>query len=116
MSSQIRLQRICQHCGNEFTAQTTVTKFCGDYCAKRAYKLRKRAEKVAASNEETRQVIEKPIEELRAKEFLSIADACLLLGISRTSLWRAVKDGRLTIANIGKRKVLSRTAINRLFE
>ncbi len=29
MSSNIKLQRICQHCGNEFTAKTTVTQYCG---------------------------------------------------------------------------------------
>ena len=38
MSSNIFVQRICEECGNEFTARTTVTRFCGDRCAKRAYK------------------------------------------------------------------------------
>ncbi|MFA6334291.1 MAG: CHC2 zinc finger domain-containing protein [Bacteroidales bacterium] len=30
MGSNIRVQRICQYCGKEFTARTTVTKYCGD--------------------------------------------------------------------------------------
>jgi hypothetical protein len=46
MSSNIRIPKICQHCGNEFVPKTTVTKYCGDDCAKRAYKKRKRDEKV----------------------------------------------------------------------
>ena len=46
MSSNIKVQRICQHCGNEFTARTTTTQYCGDTCAKRAYKARLRAAKV----------------------------------------------------------------------
>ena len=50
MSSNIRVQRICQFCGKEFTARTTVTKYCSDVCAKRAYKARKRTEKVEISN------------------------------------------------------------------
>src|SRR5690554_6590748 len=29
MSSNIRITRVCQFCGNSFTAKTTVTKFCG---------------------------------------------------------------------------------------
>ena len=46
MSSNIRVPKICQHCGTEFIAKTTVTKFCTDNCAKRAYKVRKRNEKI----------------------------------------------------------------------
>ena len=38
MSSNIFSQRICEECGNQFTTRTTVTRFCGDRCAKRAYK------------------------------------------------------------------------------
>ena len=44
MSSNIRIQRICQQCKNEFTAKTTVTKYCSDRCSKRAYKARQKAE------------------------------------------------------------------------
>ena len=46
MSSNIRISKICQHCGQEFVAKTTVTKFCSDNCAKRNYKKRKREEKI----------------------------------------------------------------------
>lgn len=67
------VKRICQHCGNEFQAQTSVTKYCGDNCAKRADKARKRTEKIEASNEETR-VIQAPIVEIQAKDFLSIGE------------------------------------------
>lgn len=51
MSSNISITRICQHCGNEFTAKTTVTKFCGDQCAKRDYKLRRKTAKQQKTNE-----------------------------------------------------------------
>ena len=78
MSSNIRIQRVCQHCGSEFTAKTTVTRYCGDACAKRAYKARKKAEKIDSSNEETKQVILQPILDLQAKEFLTIQETCRL--------------------------------------
>ena len=35
MSSNIRIQRICQHSEKEFAAKTTVIKYCGDDYAKR---------------------------------------------------------------------------------
>ena len=81
MSSNIRITRICQHCEKEFIAKTTVTKYCSDTCAKRAYKARKKAEKIAASNEKTKQQLEKPIIEIQAKEFLSIKKPVSLLAL-----------------------------------
>ncbi|WP_458627117.1 hypothetical protein [Winogradskyella sp. PC D3.3] len=38
MSSNLFIPKTCKHCGNAFTARTTVTKYCGDTCAKKAYK------------------------------------------------------------------------------
>jgi hypothetical protein len=70
MSTNIKVQRICQFCGKEFTARTTVTQYCGDNCSKRAYKARQRATKVETSNKETLQIKTKPIEELKVQEFL----------------------------------------------
>lgn len=46
MCSNLYIPKTCKHCGNAFTARTTVTKYCGDSCAKRAYKARKRKEKI----------------------------------------------------------------------
>ncbi|WP_431218056.1 hypothetical protein ACQ86N_02235 [Puia sp. P3] len=51
MSSNIRLKRVCEHCGKVFTAKTTVTKFCSDECAKKNYKLRQKATAIAESNQ-----------------------------------------------------------------
>ena len=73
MSSNIQVQRICQHCGTEFTARTTVTKYCSHRCGSLANKAKKRAEKVQKSNSETKQIKTKPIEELKAKEFLTVS-------------------------------------------
>ncbi len=115
MSSNIRINRICQHCGVEFTAKTTVTKYCGDRCAKRAYKARKKAEKVQASNQETQKQIEKPVIELQAKEFLTGKETCQLFGISRTTLWRLIKQGKLKQANIGKRIIIRKSDLYNLF-
>jgi len=58
MSSNIRVLRICKLCGEEFIAKTTVTKFCGDRCAKRAYKARKKDEKIGASIAESQKELQ----------------------------------------------------------
>ncbi|MEM9547327.1 MAG: hypothetical protein AAGA77_15215 [Bacteroidota bacterium] len=41
MLSNIRINRICQFCNEEFIAKTAVTKYCGDPCAKSGFKLPK---------------------------------------------------------------------------
>jgi excisionase family DNA binding protein len=115
MSSNIRIQRICQHCDKEFIAKTTVTKYCSDDCAKRAYKIRKRAEKVASSNKETRSTISRPIEELKAKEFLTITEACQLLSVSRWTIWRAIQRDELTAGKIGRRTLIRRADLEKIF-
>jgi excisionase family DNA binding protein len=116
MSTNIRVKRICQFCGKEFEAKTTVTQFCGDVCAKRAYKARVKAAKIETSNKETLQVVNRPIAQIQEREFLSITQACHLLGVSRVTLWRLMRRGRLAGVKMGKRTILKRSAIDMLFE
>ena len=116
MSSNLRLRRICENCGKEFEARTTVTRTCSDSCAKRLYKAKKRTEKVEASNQSTKKAIERPIEQIRTKDYLSIQDTCKLIGVSRWTLWRAIMSQRLNAIKLGRRTVLRRSDIDRLFE
>ncbi len=56
-----------------------------------------------------------PIARLQAKDFLSIDDVCKLLGVSRWTVSRAIKEKRLKAVNLGKRIVIKRTEIDRMF-
>lgn len=114
MSSNIKVQRICQHCGKEFTARTTVTQYCGDKCAKAAYKAKLRAVKVKASNTETQRIKTHPIEELKAKAFLSIAETCKLVGISRRTVYRMIERRELITGKAGKRTIIRRSDLEQL--
>lgn len=116
MSSKIEVQRICQFCGKEFTARTTVTQFCGDNCAKRAYKSRQRAAKVVKSNEETLKIRTKPIEELKAKEFLTVREVAALLNCSVRSAYHYIKIGNIKAVNLAERATrVKRSEIDKLF-
>lgn len=116
MSSNIKVQRICQFCNKEFTARTTVTKTCSDICAKSLYKKMKRAAKISESNTETQRIKNKPLEDLKAKEFLTITEACTLLSISRWTIWRVIKKGEMNAAKIGRRTLIRRLDIDNLFD
>lgn len=54
MSSNIKIEKICEWCANKFTTQTTVTRFCSKWCSEHSYKERMRQRKIALSNQETK--------------------------------------------------------------
>ena len=117
MSSNIQVQRICRHCGKEFTAHTTVTQYCGDDCAKRAYKVRQRESKINDSNRETFVVKTKPFDTLKSKEFLTVRDLSVLFSCSVRTAYRLINNGNIKAVNISERKTLiKRSEIDRLFK
>lgn len=131
MSSTIKLPKFCNHCGKAYIAQKTTTQFCGHPCASRAYKQRKREEKVSAEfkNQQSKIVSVAPVvasetlqapqvgnsTNLRDKEFLSIVEVAALLGASRWTIQRMIKSKRLPVAKLGSRTIIKRTAIDNLF-
>ncbi len=117
MSSNIEVQRICQHCGNEFTARTTVTRYCSNRCNKAANKAVIRLSKVEASNRETQRIKSQPIEELKAKEFLTVREVARLLNCSVRSAYYYIESGTIKAVNLGQRITrVKRTEIDKLFE
>ena len=79
MSANIRALKTCQHCGKNFIAQKTTTKYCTQPCASKAYKYRMRKSKVEAvvqKEQETALMIAPALQ----KEYLSIKEACQLIG------------------------------------
>lgn len=116
MSTNISIQRICQHCGTEFTARTTRTRYCSHACNRRAYKANVKDLKIELSDRETRRIKERPFDELKAREFLSITDTCKLLGISRRTVYRMLGRGELRAGKAGKRTIIMRSEIDSLFQ
>lgn len=115
MSSNIRLQKTCQFCGEIFTAKTTVTLFCSDDCAKRAYKKRKRDEKInAAVKQETERSTHNT--GISQKEFLTVDEACQLIHASRWTIYRLIDRGELRAGKVGRNTRIPRCAINELLK
>jgi excisionase family DNA binding protein len=117
MSSNIKVQRICQHCGNEFTARTTATLYCSKQCNSAAYKAKIRTGKVEVSNKETQRIKSQPIEELKAKEFLTVRDIATLLNCSVRSVYYYIESGTIRATNLGQRITrVKRSELDKLFE
>ncbi len=115
MSSNIRIPRVCEQCGKEFIAKTTVTKNCSPICRKRYYKNLKRIEKLDNVNSIPVQKKEFIQTKMSDKEYLSISEACQLLGTGRTTLYRIIKGGTLKAAKIGTRTIIKKSEIEKLF-
>ena len=117
MSSNIQVQRICKYCDKEFTARTTVTRYCSDRCSKWAYKLRLKTAKVEASNKETLQVKNKSIIEVQSKEFLTVRDVATLLNCSLRLVYHQIENGKLRAVNLGQTITrVKRSELDKLFE
>ena len=101
------------YCGEIFIAKTTVTKYCSDNCAKRAYKKRKRQEKLQTVDTSSSTV---SVNGIQSKDFLSIQDACNLLGTSRWTIYRMIDRNQLTAAKLGRRTIIRRMEIDKLFQ
>lgn len=117
MSSNIKVQRICEFCNKEFTARTTVTKYCSDKCSKRAYKIRKRDEKVERTNRETKTIKSQPMEDLKSREFLTVTQVSKLIGCSRQNVYKLINKGKLKATNILEKKtIVKRSDLDEIFE
>ena len=120
MSSNLYIPKTCKHCGNAFTARTTVTKYCGDTCAKKAYKARKRKEKVQATltkdMQHQKEAVQIPnLNTVNNKDFLSVTEASQLIGVSRWTIQRMIQQGRLKAVPFGRKRIVARWQIENLF-
>ncbi|MDB5136598.1 MAG: hypothetical protein JWP37_3201 [Mucilaginibacter sp.] len=116
MSSNIKVTRICQFCGQEFEARTTVTKFCSHVCSRRAYKAAVRDQKIEKSNKEVTATKVTALEYLKLKEFLTVREAATILNSSRQTIYTLINSGKIKASNIKLKKTLiRREEIDRLF-
>ena len=117
MSSNIKILRVCQHCGKDFTARTTTTLYCSHKCNSTAYKAKQRTSKVEASNTETIKAITRPIEQLKAKDFLTVREVANLLNCSVRTIYYNIESGNLKAVNLGERITrVKRSDLDKLFD
>jgi excisionase family DNA binding protein len=114
MSTSIKVTRICEHCGKEFTAQTTKTRYCSHLCNSRAYKQKAKQAKVERSNIDTSQKRTEPIDVLKAKEYLNIGEVAKLVGISKRTIYRLIQQGDLPRVKVRRRTIIRRIELEKL--
>lgn len=117
MSSNILVQRICKNCNTEFTAKTTVTKYCSKNCNKNAWRKRKQEGKVKKINKATtKETSIETVAIIKDKEFLSVNDVALLLNCTNRTVYHLIKTDKLKAINLGTRVTrIKRSNLDKLF-
>ncbi len=114
--SQLKIPKICEHCGKPFEAKTVTTRFCSDTCNNASLRLRK---KQALEEERKKQVLQESkdtIAEIQTRPYISIAEAVILFGISKNTIHRLIRAGKIPAVNLGERLTrISRSHIEAMF-
>ena len=106
-SSNIKIKRVCEWCGNEFYAQKTTTRYCCKKCNERAYKRNLRINQV--KSEEARSA-EQSIQPIKDKDYIDTLEASRLLGTSRMSIYNLIYTGKLKAAKLSSRMTFVKRA------
>ncbi len=97
-------------------AHKTTTTCCSHRCANALYKKKKRDEVIKTNNLFTEKIVlEKPIEKVKKKPFLTITEAAVYLDVTRPTLYSYLKNGELKASRLGCKYLLRKEDIDELF-
>lgn len=117
MSSNIRINKVCQHCNKIFIAKTTVTKFCSDQCAKSNYKKRQKDARIEVSHADTERQLSEGKQQNRSAsaensvEMVGTSGLSAVTGLSERTIFRLIKDPAFPRVKIGKRLLFKKDTV-----
>lgn len=114
--SNYEYTKICMHCGNDFIALKSTTKYCSHKCNSRAYKQKKRLKLKARVDLQTERVRNQSLYELNEKSYLSINETAKLLGVCNKTIYNYIYSGKLKATKLSTRlTIITKKDINYLF-
>ena len=112
---KMKIKRVCEFCGKEFTAQTVTKRFCSTQCTNRSYKLRKRQEFVATYILKEQQE-KKDLMKSLTKEVMTVRLAAEYLSIHPVTIYRYIRSGIIRAMHLPGKTLIKRADIDHLFE
>ena len=116
------IPKTCTYCGKAYIAKTTFTRYCCLKCNSRHWKQKAKEEKIQNSliaqqqTMQSQQTLQTAIPiSLQSKKYLCVQDAAELIGVSRWTINRMIKRGDLIIHKFGRKKIIERSQIDKLF-
>ena len=116
------IPKTCTYCGKAYIAKTTLTRYCCHTCNSRHWKQKAKEEKIQNSLIGQQQTMQSQQTlptvnsiSLANKNYLCVQDAADLIGVSRWTINRMIKRGDLQIHKFGRKKIIERSQIDKLF-
>ena len=114
--SQLKIPKICEQCGKAFEAKTVITRFCTTACANKSGKERKKQAKEAERKQTLLKESAEKIAQMQTRPYISITEATILFGISKNTIHRLIKAGKVPAFNLGERLTrVSRKHLEEMF-
>ena len=114
--SKLKIPKICEQCGKPFEAKTVVTRFCSPICVNKSGKEKKRESKDVEHKQSILEQSTNQIAQIQTRPYISITDATVLFGISKDTIRRLIKAGKIPAVNLGQRLTrVSRLHIEAMF-
>ena len=114
--SKLKIPKICEQCGKPFEAKTVVTRFCGPICVNKSGKEKKRESEDVERKQSILEQSTNQIAQIQTRPYISITDATVLFGISKDTIRRLIKAGKIPAVNLGQRLTrVSRLHIEAMF-
>ncbi|SHL29642.1 hypothetical protein SAMN05444407_103229 [Chryseobacterium contaminans] len=104
MSSNIRIERVCQYCGTKFIAKTIVTRYCSHSCNRKAYKLEQRNKKIDYIRYAVRNIEELKYQSIGPPIYLTVKETSAILKCSTKMVYFLITTSRLKAINLSVRK------------
>ena len=102
--------RKCAYCGNVFTTNSGMQKYCSEECAEKAKENKKTRQRDFLRSVE-------PVMELQQQEYLTFSKAAILLGCTRQYVYKLVEQWKLPASRLSSRMALVRKSdIEKMFE
>jgi len=115
----MKIKKKCLNCGKFFEAQMITAKYCCHKCNAQHYKIRKK-EEAKMENPNTKKKKEIPydtqLKKVQIQDYLSIKDVTFMMGISRSSVYRLIKNGYLKSAQLGSRVLIRKKDLDQLIK
>jgi excisionase family DNA binding protein len=114
--SKLKIPKVCEQCGKAFEAKTVVTRFCSATCANKSGKEKKKQAKEAEQKQTLLEQSAEKIAEMQTRPYISITEATILFGISKNTIHRLIKAGKVPAVNFGLRLTrVSRVHLEEMF-
>ncbi len=119
MKSKYEIQRRCEYCNKLFMAQKMTTRYCSHKCNSKAYKESKRHFTMTAIKYSTLQKVEEQIslyEKVKDKEYLSVAETAILMGVGRATVYRYLHNSDLRAVQIQGKTFIRKADLDNMFD